>query len=58
MCINIYVNNNYNVYNNIITYIFIYTYELDFPMHMKEARARFKGDFSLYFLGLHLLLIF
>ena len=36
----------------------MHTYELDFPMYMKEVRARFKGDFSLYFLGLHFLLIF
>lgn len=55
--INIYVKNNYNVYNNIIIHIFIYTYELDFTIYMKEVRARFQDDVPPYFLGLHLLFI-
>ena len=41
----------------IIIHIFIYTYELDFTIYMKEVRARFKDDVPLYFLGLHLLFI-
>ena len=56
-CINIYVRNNYNAYDNIIIHIFIYTYELDFTIYMKEVRARFKDGIPLYFLGLHLLFI-